>query len=216
MRKQPRRVHGSRQGLSMSTRTETDLVAAQLRAIDAWNLARGTALRAREVAGVSREVRLDLSRRLDVLRAQHDAIVERAEAHLRGSIGLLDRHHVTRTVVVHRSEWFTDKVSAGLATRGVEVVARLSNGAQAIGCVVAEQPDLLLVEDVLAMVPGVEVVREARQFSPETRIGAQVEHESGIAEILEAGASAAWARRVPPADVASGLLALCVPVLQDA
>jgi DNA-binding response OmpR family regulator len=76
---------------------------------------------------------------------------------------------------------------------------------------VAEQPDLLLVQDALPMVSGVEVVREVRRFAPVTRIGAHVEHDVRIAEMLDAGASRAWSRRVPPSDVTGDLLAL----LQD-
>lgn len=200
----------------MTSYDEIDLIAAQLRAIDAWHRAKEMAASAERAAGVSREMRMDLNRRMEVLRVQQTAIIERTEAHLQQSVHLLATSPAMRAVVVHRNAWFTEKLCAGLVANGVEVVARLDNGAHAIGAAIAEQPDLLLVEDVLAMVPGVEVVREVHELAPHTRIGAHVEDERHIGEMLDAGAHAAWSRRVPPADVIDGLLALCRDRLQHA
>ncbi len=101
-----------------------------------------------------------------------------------------------------------DKVAADLCLRHIEVVAKLTNGAEAVGAVVAEQPDLLLVEDSLPMMSGEDVVREVRTFAPPTRIGAQVAYDDRIAAMLEAGAHSACTRRVPPADVAAALAQL--------
>ncbi|MBW3611859.1 MAG: hypothetical protein KY438_10085, partial [Actinobacteria bacterium] len=69
---------------------------------------------------------------------------------------------------------------------GVRVVARLDNGADALGVVVAEQPDLVLVEESLAMLPGQEVVREIRQFSPHTLVVAQVAYGDRAGQMLDA------------------------------
>ncbi len=60
------------------------------------------------------------------------------------------------------------------------MVASSGNGADAVGTVVAEQPDLLLVEDLLAMVPGELVVREAARFSPSTVVRAQASHAGRV------------------------------------
>jgi DNA-binding NarL/FixJ family response regulator len=103
------------------------------------------------------------------------------------------------------------KVADDLALRQIAVVARLTNGAEAVGAVVAEQPDLLLVEDSLPMMSGEDVVREVRTFAPLTRIGAQVAHDDRIAAMLDAGAHSAYTRRVPPADVAAALVGLLPP-----
>ena len=111
-------------------------------------------------------------------------------------------------VFVHRNAWFTDKVCAALLGSGLEVVARLTNGAEAVGVAVAEQPDLLLVEDSLPMLSGETVVREVLACAPATIAVGQVASDSGVASMLEAGARAAFTRRVPPADVARGLVAL--------
>ena len=187
--------------------TQLDLAQRQLAAVEAWHRRRRMAEDAALAGQRSREQRLDLARRMDVVREQHRAIVARTDAQLRTSAQLL-RADRPRALVVHRNAWFTDKVVAALGAGGVELIARLENGAEAVGVAVAEQPDLLLVEDSLPMLPGEAVVREVRALSPGTLIAAQVAHDTGVGPMLAAGVRAAWVRRVPPADVAAGLLEL--------
>jgi DNA-binding NarL/FixJ family response regulator len=151
---------------------------------------------------------MDLARRMDVIRAEHGAIVDRTDAHLRRTVELLRRHAPVRAVVAHRSEWFADKLCTALTEHEIEVVARLTNGAEAVGAVVAEQPDLLLVEDSLPMVTGEDVVKDVRAFSPWTWVGAQVAYDDRIASMLAAGAHTAYTRRIPPAEVAKDLTRL--------
>jgi CheY-like chemotaxis protein len=189
-------------------RSDLDLARQQLAAIDRWHEARRATQESAESTAASREARMDLARRLDVVRTEHRAIVERTDAQLRSSVELLHRTSPRRAIVVHRNSWFMDKVATDLGLRGICVVARLSNGAEAVGAVVAEQPDLLLVEDSLPMMSGEDVVREVRTFAPLTRIGAQVAYEDRVAALLEAGAHSAYTRRVPPADVAAALAGL--------
>jgi CheY-like chemotaxis protein len=195
---------------SPTPRSDLDLARQQLAAIDHWHAVRRTARAAAEDGATSREARMDLARRLAVVRAEHSAIVERTDVQLRASVELLQRAAPRRAIVVHRNAWFADKLANDLALRSISVVATLSNGAQAVGAVVAEQPDLLLVEDSLPMLSGEDVVREARAFAPLTRIGAQVAYDDRIGAMLEAGAHSAYTRRVPPADVAAALADLLV------
>jgi CheY-like chemotaxis protein len=197
-------------------RSDLDLTRQQLDAIERWHAAHRTAQSEAALSTASRETRMDLARRMDVLRAEHRAIVARTDAQLRGSAELLHGTALRRAIVVHRSSWFTDKVCAELAARHVQVVARLTNGAEAVGAVVAEQPDLLLVEDSLPMLSGEDVVREVRAFSPATRIAAHVAYDNRVAALLEAGASSAYTRRVPPAAVAQGLADLLTSEPQPA
>ena len=191
-------------------RPECDLLEAQLAAIDAWNAQR----RLDEVGQqsgsttLSREMRLDLARRTDVVRRQHAAIVERTEQQLRESVHLLRGSLPVRAVVAHRDAWFRDKVADALGKSGVDVVALLDNGADAVGVVVAEQPDLLLVQDKLPMVLGVDVLRQAARFSPDTVSAAQASHDSELAALLEAGSRAAFNRRATPTEVAAELCQL--------
>ena len=186
-------------------RSDVDLARQQLDAIDRWHAARRSAQSDGQLTAASREARMDLARRMDVLRAEHRALVARTDAQLRRSGELFGRTAPRRAIVVHRSSWFTDKVCVELDRRRIEVVARLTNGAEAVGAVVAEQPDLLLVEDSLPMLTGVDVVRKVRAFAPGTRIGAHVAYDNQIAAMLEAGADCAYTRRVPPAEVAHGV-----------
>jgi DNA-binding NarL/FixJ family response regulator len=109
-------------------------------------------------------------------------------------------------VLAHRSQWFLAKVTSALEAAGLTVVARLSNGADAVGVAVAEQPDLLPVEDNLCIVTGEEVVREVRRFSPHTAVAAQVPYGDSVGRLLDAGAVSVFTRQVPPADVAHALL----------
>lgn len=192
----------------LARRTEAELTRMQLEAIESWHRARRKAEDAAQVRTASREARMDVTRRMDVLREQHRAIVARAEQHLERSVHLLAARVPHRAVIVHRNEWFVAKLAEELRCQGVEVVGTLENGAEGIGIVVAEQPDLLVVEDTLPMVPGEEVVREARRFAPSTLVVAQVAYEDRIQPLLDAGARAAYTRRVPPGDVARELMVL--------
>ena len=194
--------------MAAEPRSDLELARQQLEAIDRWHDARRTTQEAAQRSTASREARMDLARRLDIVRAEHRAIISRTDAQLRSSVELLRRATPRRAVVVHRSSWFADKVASDLGLRHIEVVATLTNGAEAVGAVIAEQPDLLLVEDSLPMMSGEDVVREVRRFAPLTRIGAQVAYDDRIAAMLEAGAHSAYTRRVPPADVAAALAGL--------
>jgi CheY-like chemotaxis protein len=189
-------------------RTEIDLAEAQLRGIEQFNRSR----RMREVAagavGLSREARMDSARELEVIRREHDALVARAQEQLETS-GTHPLGTAGRTVVIaHRNEWFVGKVADALRERGYRVLSHVENGADAVGTVVAEQPDLVLVEDQLAMIPGEDVVRQIRALSPDTIIAAQVPYGDRVGALLEAGAATVLTRQVPPAEVADALLRL--------
>lgn len=152
---------------------------------------------------------MDSARRMEVLRREHQAVVARAHEQLRATGDVLRAGAgAGRVVLAHRSEWFVDRVAAALAGRGLDVVARLDNGADAVGLTLCEQPDLVLVEDALAMVPGEEVVRELVGLCPRTQIVAQCAYGDRVGPLLEAGATAVYTRQIPPADVAAGIATL--------
>ena len=187
------------------------MLREQLDAIDAWHAKRRAAeMRgvAADAVDVSREMRLDAARRLDVVRRQQNALIERTEQQLRESAHVLRSQVQPRAVIVHRNEWFKSKVAEGLRDGGVAIVADLENGADAIGVSVAEQPDLLLIEDKLPMMSGEDVLREVLRFSPRTLTAVQAASEWELGPLLDAGAHAAFSRRVPPADVARDLCLL--------
>ena len=192
-------------------RAETALLRDQLGGIEAWHAGRRAAevaAAAADTAAVTREMRMDAARRLDVLRRQQQALIARTEQQMKASAHVLRSQVMPRAVLVHRNEWFKSKVAAGLLAGGTTVVADLENGADGIGVVVAEQPDLLLIEDTLPMMSGVDVIREVARFSPRTITAVQAASHWELGALLDAGAHAAFSRRVPPADVARDLCLL--------
>lgn len=198
-------------GADWHRRSQRDLAAAQLRAIACFHEARRTTEVAAAAATRSRELRMDAARTMEILAREHAALVARAQEQLRLSCHLLHAHEVRRVVLAHRGLWFIASVRRLLEEEGCEVVATLDNGADTVGVVVAEQPDLLLVQDALAMLPGEQVVRQVRSLCPGTIVAAQASHSDRIGALLAAGAASVFHRQVPPAQVARGLLQL-VPV----
>jgi hypothetical protein len=190
------------------SRTGFEIAAMQLAAIERFTAARHAAVLAAEALARTREVRMDAARRLEVLRRQQAALVAQSHVQLQRSGEPLSAELPLRAVLAHRSPWFVDRVGAVLREWQIEVVATPVNGADAVGIVVAEQPELVLVEDSLLMVPGEEVVRDVREFCPDTVIAAQVAYGDRVAALLEAGASVVVTRQVPPADVAAQLCEL--------
>lgn len=182
------------------------LVARQVEAMDTWNMARAE----REATctagpGASREARLGPARRLDTLRRAHEAMLARAADFLANQSDPILMPLPRRAVIAHRQEWFVRQVTEALREHGIMVLAGTDNGADALGFVVAEQPDLLLVEDKLAVLSGEELVAEAALFAPNTIVAVQVSDNGGIVHMLDVGARNAFVRQVPPADVADSL-----------
>ncbi len=136
---------------------------------------------------------------MEARRREQQALLARADQHLRESGQVLSGRAPTRAVLAHRNAWLRDAVAARLTAEGVEVVGVFEDGADAAGTVVIEQPDLLLVEDRLPTLTGLEVVRRVRGFAPLTVVGAQVLDSAGVQALVDAGAQAVFTRRVPPA-----------------
>jgi CheY-like chemotaxis protein len=186
--------------------SQEELATAQLNAIDAWNRARQTVEAASESRRLSREMRLDVNRRRAARQREHDALLARSEQMLRQSGQQLVGTVPVRAVLAHRNEWLRDRVASRLQEGGVEVVGVFADGAEASGTIVVEQPELVLVEDLLPTMPGLQVARRVRAFAPRTATGAHVRDSSGVDAFLEAGAAAVFTRRVPPDEIAEQLL----------
>lgn len=187
---------------------ELELWARQLAGIDELHQVRRKVEHAALAAAASREMRLDVDRRLEVLRREHEALVARTAEHLRTSGKLMDQRVDARAVVAHRQPWFVEKVTALLAGAGVETVLTTDNGADAVGTIAAEQCDLVLVEDTLAMLSGEHAVREIRQFCPSAIVVAQVGYSDRVPALLEAGATIVVTRQVPPVEIVKESLRL--------
>jgi CheY-like chemotaxis protein len=195
------------------SRSDVEVVCQQLDAIERFHHRRHAA-QCGAAGGLTREGRLDAARAREVLEREHEALVAHVDRQLAATGEPWRSRAPRRVVVAHRSAWFAGKVGEALGRHGVRVVAQLDNGADAIGVALAEQPDLVLVEDALPMVPGPRVVAEIRELCPDAVLAAQVDHPGRIAVLLDAGATTAFVRRQPPADVAAELLALMRPADQ--
>lgn len=170
-------------------------------AVTAWRAAREAELEGVNPALLTREQRMDLDRRAQVLGRVEEVVASRLTLGAGTSTG-------PRVVLAHRQEWFGNKLRSALEQRGVDVLAVVVDGADAIGTAIVEQPDLVLIEAVLARMSGVEVLSDLQRFVPGTRCVAQVAQEAGVRAMIEAGAAAAWTRTVSPAQVADDIVAL--------
>ncbi len=188
-------------------RGDLELLDEQLRALERWHAARRTREEVVELRGMNRELRLDLQRRQMARTRQQEALLTRAAAQLAESARLL-HGRAPRAVLVHRREWLRDKVAAELGRHGVDVVASLEDGADAVGIAVAEQPDLVLVEDALPTMSGAEVVRAVREFCLRATCAAHVNSPGQVATLLEAGAVRTFVRTTPPTELARDLVLL--------
>lgn len=185
---------------------DLQLMLRQLRAIEAWTAdVPPVDATLTESTVVTRELRLDRARRRDARSRERAALIDRAQQQLVAS-GTMLRGCPPRFVLAHRNEWVRAQVRDRLCAAGLALVGEFADGADAAGTVVAEQPELLLVEDLLPTVPGIEVIARARDFAPGTVVGAQVQDSFGMAAAVAAGALAVFTRRIPPALIAEQLL----------
>jgi hypothetical protein len=187
-------------------RSATDVLLDQLRGIEAWTRVHSVRAFDADEAG-SRESRLDLARRRDVVMRQRQALLGWTERQLRESDRMLRSLPATRVVIAHRHDWFKGKLTGGLQAGGATVVADLENGADALGVVIAEQPDFLVVQDRLPMVSGLDLTGEVCRYAPSTVVVVQVTNDWEVGPFLDAGAATVYNRRTPPADIVSEILA---------
>jgi CheY-like chemotaxis protein len=190
----------------LATRSQIDIIIAQLEGLERYLRFRSRAV---DSSGPrSRERQLDDHRRQEVVERERAALCARIEQQAAGGLSPFQLAVPPRAVVAHRNAWFVGKLTEALRAGGVEVVATTANGADAIGIVIAENPELVLVEEHLEMVPGSEVVQDLHGLCPEVRVAAQAYSHETVALLLEAGACAVVTRQVPPADVATEVVGL--------
>lgn len=184
------------------------LLFRQVEALDAWNAARHQRERVLLDGVVSREVRLDVVRRLQLLNRAHGAVLERAAESLQRESLPWAIRGAPRAVIAHRHEWLAGSLSDALEERGVVVVAVTGDGAEALGLTVAEQPELLVVGQPLVGMTPAELLAEARLFAPSTVLAARVVHGGGVGEMLDAGAHHVVTQSIRPRDVAETFASL--------
>ena len=189
-------------------RSEIDLAEAQLRGIERLTRALHMAEGAASSAAHSRETRMDAARELEILRRHQDALIARTQEQLQESGTHPMGTAATTVVLVHRNEWFVGKLTEALHDSGCVVLPRVENGADAVGLIAAEQPDLVLIEGKVSMLPAARVVQQIGRLCPDTIIAAQVAYSDDVGPMLDAGAAHVFTRQVPPAEVAVALLSL--------
>jgi CheY-like chemotaxis protein len=200
-------VNGS--GTSGGAGAWGDLVVAQLRGITAW-LDEAPSAQPR----LSREARLDQDRALQARDRERAALLTHLD---RQELALVTGQPLPRRpmiVVAHRQRWWRDKARDALDSAGLCVDFVLQDGADVVAVLVAEQPEVVLAEDRLPTVTGSDLVRRARVLSPDSFIALQVADELALQQALDAGARAAYTRRVPPADIAHDIQLRLAPVPQ--
>lgn len=187
------------QPLTWAGATRADVVRARAQAVTAWL----EAVSDRDPAsgGMSREAQFDHARRVEALNCVTDAIRE----HGGGAVAAAGEGCPPRVVIAHRLGWFADRLAAGLNERGLTVVSKHDDGAEALGVCIAEQPDLLVLQDVMVRVPAEAVLTEVRRFAARTAVAVQVEVPERAQALRNAGARAPFPRTLAPAAVASCL-----------
>jgi CheY-like chemotaxis protein len=152
---------------------------------------------------LSREQRLDRSRRRDALDRELAAMQQQAARQLQQAGK--PAHRGPRVVLAHRNDWFRSQLAGELTGLGFYVVAEVSDGADASGITAAEQPDVLFVEDRLPSFSGLEVIRRALSWCSTTMPVAEVLHPAAMGSFLDAGVRAAWVRGTSARAMAQGL-----------
>jgi CheY-like chemotaxis protein len=182
----------------LPARTPLELLQDQLDAVTAWQ----SAARRLELLQLVREdsgaPSGDLPEHMRGLRRANAALLARADAAVAQTLDVLSTRRA-RALVAHRQEWMRDKIASGLTALGVRVLEVVDDGADALGIAVAEQPELVVVEDQLPTISTADLVRSLRKYSPRTLVTAQVQSDRDVGRMLDAGASAVFSRRVPPA-----------------
>lgn len=189
-------------------RSALQLVADQLAGVEAFHRSRRSAEQAARVADlavVSREARLDLRRLTTALRREQEALLARAAEQMRDTGRLLGSRGRPRAVLAHRNEWLLGKVADSLHSHGVAVVGVVDDGADAVGVMVMEQPDLVFVEDRLPTMTGLEVLGQAADLVPHARVMAQLLDLRDSRHYLAAGACSVLGRTTRPQDIAEQL-----------
>jgi hypothetical protein len=183
-----------------------DLLTAQVRAVDAWARSNRLARDAAEVISSSRERRLDLGHRMETRRREQAALIARVDQQLRASGQPMFAHGPVRAVLAHRNEWLLGGVASRLEQHGVVIVGMCGDGADAAGTIIAEQPELVLLQDRLPSLAGSGLVQRVRELSPLSVIGTHVEDSRSTTPMTDAGAHAVFTRRIAPRDMADQLL----------
>ena len=186
-------------------RSSSQVLEERRAALQAFTRARSAPIEVGPGHGAAREARMEQERREAVRRREQEALDARAAV-----AALLPEAAAAkpRAVVVHRAAWTREALCRELVRAGVDVVEMHEDGAAGLGAVVAEQPDLVVVQEQLPWKDGLEVVREVRRFAPSARVAVHLDRPLAEHGAREAGAHAVFPRSTRPADMVPALVDL--------
>ena len=184
-----------------------DRVVRQVQGIDAWNTGRRLREQLLRRAAGSEQDPSEVCRQLDVSRRAQAAIHERTAQELVSGRGAMTAASDRTAVVAHRQPWFVEQMCRALLDRGVLVVACTDNAADALGAVVAEQPDIVLVGHRLAMMTGPDLLTQTRWYAAAALCAAQVPDDD-LPFPWHGSADAIFVTDDQPVDIADTLLRL--------
>lgn len=153
---------------------------------------------------MKRDERLHAAREVKALRRTHDTIKGRCARGMEVQLEPIRWRGLT-AVIAHRHAWFVDELASLLGDHGVTLVVCTDNGAEALGAVVAEQPDIVLAGDRLAMISGRQLLAQSRLYAPSAQLAGQAS-DAGEADALRAVADSVFLRHHAPAVVADALV----------
>lgn len=181
-------------------RTPEQIELARQQAVTAWTSRRDVLEQLPEPPGSAREARQEADRRAAARDRERQALLSRLTADPAAAR--------VRVVVAHRMAWMRTALRTGLEGAGIGSVEEFEDGATALGAVVAVQPDVVLVQQQLPWLDGLEAVRQMRLFAPDSLLAVQLDSPNAARDAREAGATLVVPRTERPGDVVAQLCQL--------
>lgn len=181
-------------------RTPEQIDLARQQALAAWTSRRDVLEQLPELPGSAREAHQEADRRTAARDRERQALLSRLTTDPTSAR--------VRVVVAHRRAWLRTALRTGLESAGIGAVEECEDGATALGAVVAAQPDVVLVQQQLPWLDGLEAVRQMRLYAPESLIAVQLDSPHAARDAREAGATLVLPRTERPQDVVARLCQL--------
>ena len=181
-------------------RSAAEIETARAEAVEAWHRRRDVLEDMPEYPGSAREGRNEVARREAARDRERQALLARLAP---------DRSSPRASVVIaHRMPWTRAALRRGLESRGLVHVEEFEDGASALGAVIAEQPDVVFLQQQLPWLDGLEAVRQMRVYAPDSVLVVQLDQPHAERDAREAGAALVLPRAERPADVVDKLCQL--------
>ncbi len=139
----------------------------QLHALDAWNAFRRQRERHLQGPQLSRTESVLARIELESMRRTQAAVLARVAEALSGAVES-PMTLAPSVVIAHHNGWFAARLLCTLTHEGIRVLECTNNGATALGIVIAEQPDCVIVSDQLVMLSGEQLLAQTESYSPLT------------------------------------------------